>query len=168
MYREFEYSPQSTRVDSRIDEALEARRGVCQDFSHIFIALARHLGIPTRYVSGYLFRDESIADRSSDGATHAWAEALMPHIGWVGFDPTNNVIAAERHIRVAIGRDYADVPPTRGVYKGVSAVRTELAVAVRIGPVDLPQGGDAVPFVPWMSRDATVDPRDAAADQQQQ
>ncbi len=167
MYREFEYSPQSTRVDSRIDEALETRRGVCQDFSHIFIALARHLGIPTRYVSGYLFRDHSIADRSSDGATHAWAEALMPNVGWVGFDPTNNVIARERHIRVAIGRDYADVPPTRGVYKGVTAVRAELAVSVQIGPVRSSQE-DAVPFTPWMSRDATVEPRDTAVDQQQQ
>ena len=168
MYREFEYCPQATRVDSRIDEALEARRGVCQDFSHIFIALARHVGIPTRYISGYLFRDESVAERSADGATHAWAEALMPGLGWVGFDPTNNVIAHERHIRVAIGRDYADVPPTRGVYKGVSAVRTELAVSVRIGPVRSVHNEDAVPFTPWMSRDATVDPRDAAADQQQQ
>ena len=169
MYNEFEYSPQSTRVDSRIDEALEARRGVCQDFSHIFIALARHAGIPTRYVSGYLFRDELVADRSTDGATHAWAEALMPNVGWVGFDPTNNVVARERHIRVAIGRDYADVPPTRGVYKGVTAVRTELAVSVRIGSVHSSlDGGDAVPFTPWMSRDATVDTRDAAADQQQQ
>jgi transglutaminase-like putative cysteine protease len=140
---------------------------VCQDFSHIFIALARHLGIPTRYVSGYLFRDESIADRSSDGATHAWAEALMPSVGWVGFDPTNNVIARERHIRVAIGRDYADVPPTRGIYKGVTAVRTELAVSVQIGSAHSIQDDD-VPFTPWMSRDATVDPREAAADQQQQ
>lgn len=168
MYREFEYCPQTTHVDSRIDEALEARRGVCQDFSHIFISLARHVGIPTRYVSGYLFQDDSAADRSADGATHAWTEALMPEIGWVGFDPTNNVIARERHVRVAIGRDYADVPPTRGVYKGVSAVRTELAVSVRVGPVPFLRNDDAVPFTPWMSRDATVDPRDAAADQQQQ
>jgi transglutaminase-like putative cysteine protease len=168
MYREFEYCPQATRVDSRIDEALEARRGVCQDFSHIFIALARHIGIPTRYVSGYLFHDESAAERSTDGATHAWAEALMPEIGWVGFDPTNNVLARERHIRVAIGRDYADVPPTRGVYKGASEVRTELAVSVRIGPVRVVRDEEAVPFTPWMSRDALVDPRNAAADQQQQ
>jgi transglutaminase-like putative cysteine protease len=91
----------------------------------------------------------------------------MPSLGWVGFDPTNNAIARERHIRVAIGRDYADVPPTRGVYKGVTAVRTELAVSVQIGPVRSIED-DAVPFTPWMSRDATVDPRDAAADQQQQ
>jgi len=168
MYTRFEYSPQATRVDSRIDEALQARRGVCQDFSHIFIALARQLGIPTRYVSGYLFRDEESADRSSDGATHAWAEALMPGLGWVGFDPTNNVIAGERHIRVAIGRDYADVPPTRGVYKGISEVRTDLAVAVRIGPVAAPHAPDEVPFIPWMSRDVTSVPRDTEAEQQQQ
>jgi transglutaminase-like putative cysteine protease len=168
MYSQFEYSPQSTRVDSRIDEALRARRGVCQDFSHIFIAMARHLGIPTRYVSGYLFSDESAHDRSNEGATHAWAEALMPELGWVGFDPTNNVIARERHIRVAIGRDYADVPPTRGVYKGGSAVRSELAVAVRIGPVQTAQVADAVPFTPWMSRDVTMPVRDADAEQQQQ
>ncbi len=168
MYNQFEYSPQSTRVDSRIEEALRARSGVCQDFSHIFIALARHLGIPTRYVSGYLFSDEAAADRSSQGATHAWAEALMPELGWVGFDPTNNVIARERHIRVALGRDYADVPPTRGVYKGISAVRSELAVAVRIGPVQALHVLDAVPFTPWMSRDATVPVRDTEAEQQQQ
>ena len=168
MYRLFEYRPHSTKVDSRIDEALQDRRGVCQDFSHIFIALARHLGIPTRYVSGYLFRDEEAHDRSTDGATHAWAEAMIPGAGWVGFDPTNNLIASERHIRVAIGRDYADVPPTRGVYKGVSAVRSELAVAVRIGPVQPLQLIDVVPFTPWMSRDASIPLRDADAEQQQQ
>ena len=168
MYRHFEYSPQSTRVDSRIDEALHARRGVCQDFSHIFIALARQLGVPTRYVSGYLFRDVTAADRSSEDATHAWAEALIPGAGWIGFDPTNNLIAGARHIRVAIGRDYADVPPTRGIYKGISAVRSELAVAVRVGPVQQPEVVDVVPFTPWMSRDASLPMRDAEAEQQQQ
>jgi transglutaminase-like putative cysteine protease len=168
MYARFEYSPQTTRVDSRIDEALRARRGVCQDFSHIFIALARHLGIPTRYVSGYLFRDESGSDRSSDGATHAWAEALIPEAGWVGFDPTNDTVAGERHIRVALGRDYADVPPTRGVYKGISAVRSDLAVAVRIGPVAPLNAIETVPFTPWMSRDATAPSRDTEMEQQQQ
>ena len=86
--------------------------------------------MPCRYVSGYLFHQER-EDRSVDGATHAWVEALLPDLGWVGFDPTNNRIADDRHIRVAIGRDYADVPPTKGVFKGVSAVRSELAVAVK-------------------------------------
>jgi len=152
IYDRFEYRPQSTRVDSPIDEALEARSGVCQDFAHIMIALVRQIGIPCRYVSGYLFHHER-GDRSSIGATHAWVEALLPDIGWVGFDPTNNRLAEDRHIRVAIGRDYADVPPTKGVFKGVSSVRSELAVAVKVGPVGV-SANDPLPFVPWMSRDA--------------
>ena len=168
MYARFEYSPKSTHVDSPIDEALAARRGVCQDFAHIFITLARSLGIPSRYVSGYLFRDPAHVDRSSEGATHAWVEALLPDLGWVGFDPTNNLVAAERHISVASGRDYADVPPTRGVYKGTTAVRSELSVAVQVGPVSSPIAGDVVPFTPWMSRDAGVPREDVAAQWQQQ
>jgi transglutaminase-like putative cysteine protease len=152
IYERFEYDQASTHVDSPIDDALQSRRGVCQDFAHVMIALVRTLGVPCRYVSGYLFHQGDGTDRSADGATHAWVEALMPDLGWVGLDPTNNLIAGERHIRVAVGRDYADVPPTRGVYKGVSAVRSELAVAVKVG--SLRASGDALPFVPWMSRAA--------------
>ncbi len=164
VYRRFEYSPHSTRVDSPIDDALEARRGVCQDFAHIQIALVRGLGIPCRYVSGYLFHEPDTRDRSSDGATHAWLEALLPGIGWIGFDPTNNLIVGDRHIRVAIGRDYADVPPTRGVFKGRSAVRSELGVAVTVGSAP---AATALPFVPWMSRDAVAPMGDDDASQQQ-
>ena len=171
-YEHFEYKPQTTRVDSPIDEALEARSGVCQDFAHIFIALVKPLGIPARYVSGYLFRNEHSVDRSGDGATHAWVEAFLPRLGWIGLDPTNNLIASDRHVRVAIGRDYADVPPTRGVYKGLSAVRSELAVAVRVGPATSPFAGEVLPFTPWMSRDAGAPAVQAEAaaqsDQQQQ
>lgn len=163
----FDYQPQSTRVDSPIDEALASRRGVCQDFAHIFIALARGLGIPTRYVSGYLFHEGS-HDRSEAEATHAWVESYLPGQGWVGFDPTNNLVAANRHIRVAVGRDYADVPPTRGVYKGASAVRSELAVAVKVGPAKAPAFGEVVPFTPWKSRDADAPLSEAAPDAQQQ
>lgn len=154
IFDRFEYSPQSTRVDSPIDDALETRRGVCQDFAHIMIALARPLGVPCRYVSGYLLHQDRV-DRSSEGATHAWTEALLPDIGWVGFDPTNNRLVEDRHIRVAIGRDYADVPPTRGVFRGVSAVRSELAVAVRVGPGHA-AANDRLPFIPWMSREAVT------------
>ena len=173
IYARFEYKPQSTRVDSPIDEALEARRGVCQDFAHIFIALMRPLGIPTRYVSGYLFRDLATGDHPAEGASHAWAESFVPGLGWVGFDPTNNLVVEDRHIRVAIGRDYADVPPTRGVYKGATAVRNELAVAVRVGPVTSPLAADVLPFTPWTSREAgaPISDPDAATsqrDQQQQ
>jgi transglutaminase-like putative cysteine protease len=137
VYDAFEYVPRSTRVDSPIDEALSQRAGVCQDFAHIMTAIVRQLGIPCRYVSGYLHHREEDHDRSADGATHAWVEALLPDLGWVGFDPTNNIVAGQRHIRTALGRDYADVPPTRGVYKGDA--RSELSVAVRVSPCeDLP------------------------------
>jgi transglutaminase-like putative cysteine protease len=96
------------------------------------IALVRSLGIPCRYVSGYLHHRAQDHDRSSDGATHAWVEALLPGLGWTGFDPTNNLLAGHRHIRTAIGRDYADVPPTRGVFKGEA--QSQLSVSVSVEP----------------------------------
>ncbi len=135
IYTLFAYVPNSTKVDSPIEEALQARQGVCQDFAHILIALVRRLKVPCRYVSGYMFhRDEDEKDRSLEGASHAWVEALVPALGWVAFDPTNNLVGGDRHIRVAIGRDYADVPPTRGVYKGEA--QSELSVAVTVSPAD--------------------------------
>jgi len=136
LYEVFAYAPDSTRVDSPIDEALESRQGVCQDFAHIMISMLRELGIPARYVSGYLCPKNDRPDRSLDGASHAWVEAWLPGLNWLGFDPTNNLMACERHIRTAIGRDYADVPPTRGVFKGVAT--SELSVAVRVTPAPTP------------------------------
>jgi transglutaminase-like putative cysteine protease len=133
MYEYFDYKPQSTKVDSPIDLALGTRTGVCQDFAHIMITLVRSkLRIPCRYVSGYLFHGESDMDRSVRSATHAWIEAFFPHLGWVGFDPTNWLVAGDRHIRTAIGRDYADVPPTHGIFRG--RANSELTVAVRVTP----------------------------------
>ena len=133
LYHYFDYKPKSTKVDSPIDLALSTRAGVCQDFAHIMIALVRtRLRIPCRYVSGYLFHGEDAHDRSESSATHAWVEAFLPEFGWVGFDPTNFLIAGDRHIRTAIGRDYADVPPTHGVFRG--RAKTELSVAVRVTP----------------------------------
>jgi transglutaminase-like putative cysteine protease len=140
MYEFFEYAPNTTKVDSPIDEALESRQGVCQDFAHIMIALVRQLKIPCRYVSGYLFHADSAKDRSPAGATHAWVEAYLGELGWVAFDPTNNLPGCERHVRVAIGRDYADVPPTRGVHKGEAG--SELSVTVSVSPVDAPEPAD--------------------------
>ena len=126
----FDYVKKSTAVNSPIEVSLESRQGVCQDFSHVMIAVVRRLRIPCRYVSGYLYHDELHHDRSAEGATHAWVEALVPGLGWVGFDPTNGVIAGNRHIRTAVGRDYADVPPTIGTMKG--RAETELQVRVRV------------------------------------
>lgn len=126
------YVPKSTAVDSPIDTVLSARMGVCQDFSHVMIAVLRGLGIPARYVSGYLYHSAEARDRSSDAATHAWLEALMPGLGWVGVDPTNNLFSSERHIRMAIGRDYADIPPAKGVFKGEADSTHSVAVRVKL------------------------------------
>ena len=133
IYDSFAYQPKTTRADSLIDEALTTRAGVCQDFAHIMITLVRaKLGIPCRYVSGYLYHGEKEKDRSDDTATHAWVECLLPELGWTGFDPTNRLVAGDRHIRTAIGRDYADVPPTHGMFRG--RTKSELTVAVRVTP----------------------------------
>jgi len=130
IYDYFEYVPRSTRVDSPIDEAIASRQGVCQDFAHTMIALLRQIGIPARYVSGYLYRGREDHDRSLPDASHAWVEVLLPQLNWVGFDPTNDLIAYNRHIRTAVGRDYADVPPTHGIFRGKA--ESELYVAVHV------------------------------------
>jgi transglutaminase-like putative cysteine protease len=126
-----DYQAGATTAESRIDEALGLGRGVCQDFSHIMIAILRSWGIPARYVSGYLFTDRELGDRSDPDATHAWVEVFLPSLRWVGIDPTNNTIAGERHVTVAVGRDYDDVPPSRGVYKGDAESQLAVAVSVR-------------------------------------
>jgi transglutaminase-like putative cysteine protease len=131
IYSAFAYEAGVTDVESSIDLALTTRRGVCQDFSHIMIAICRSWGIPARYVSGYLFTDRQAGDRSDPDATHAWVEAFLPSTRWIGFDPTNNVRAGERHIAAAIGRDYADVPPSRGVFKGEAESELSVGVTVR-------------------------------------
>ena len=132
VHRSFSYVKKSTAVNSPIEDALRSRQGVCQDFAHIMIALVRNARIPCRYVSGYLYHSTENAHPATDGATHAWVEALLPGLGWVGFDPTINQLASEQHIRTATGRDYADVPPTMGVMKGKTD--TQLQVRVRVTP----------------------------------
>jgi transglutaminase-like putative cysteine protease len=136
IYGAFDYELGVTQVHSPIAQALTEGRGVCQDFAHIMIAIARSWGVPARYVSGYLYHRRQDKDRSGEDATHAWVEAYLPSFGWIGFDPTNNIMAGERHIRVAVGRDYADVPPTRGTFKGDA--ESELGVAVTVEPTSAP------------------------------
>jgi transglutaminase-like putative cysteine protease len=135
-----QYVPRSTHVNSPIDEAIESREGVCQDFAHIMTALLRYVHIPCRYVSGYLQQRDDEPDRSAIDATHAWVEAFLPYLGWLGFDPTNNLLAHERHIRTALGRDYADVPPTKGLYRGKA--ESVLYVAVKVAAFDQPPALD--------------------------
>jgi transglutaminase-like putative cysteine protease len=136
LYDYFDYTPSSTRADSPVDEAILNQCGVCQDFAHAMIALLRLVRIPARYVSGYLYRGREDHDRSTPDATHAWVEVLLPHFGWVGFDPTNNLVAHHRHIRTAVGRDYADVPPTHGIFRGKTD--SDLYVAVQVQASEQP------------------------------
>jgi transglutaminase-like putative cysteine protease len=168
IHRAFAYVRKSTAVNSPIEATLGSRNGVCQDFAHIMIAIVRGLRIPCRYVSGYLYHGDEHNDRSADGATHAWVEALMPGLGWVGFDPTNDLLAGGRHIRTAVGRDYSDVPPTFGTMKG--RAETELQVRVRVAPSQalLPPDDDFAADEEWslfLEDDAEAQ---AAYDQQQQ
>ncbi len=165
LYEMFDYAPNTTEVDSPIDDALRVRRGVCQDFAHIMITLVRQLKVPCRYVSGYLYHQDKSQDRSPAGATHAWVEAYLGELGWVAFDPTNNLEGCDRHVRVAVGRDYADVPPTRGVYKGEA--ESELSVLVTVLPVDAPEPEElpATTVIRSRSRNSVAN---AEAEQQQQ
>ena len=131
IYEALDYETGVTAADSPIDEALLAGRGVCQDFAHIMIAICRSWGVPARYVSGYLATNRDEGDRSDPEASHAWIEAFLPSLRWIGLDPTNNTVAGERHIPVGVGRDYSDVPPTRGVFKGDAESRLSVGVSVR-------------------------------------
>ena len=108
------YAQGITNVRTTAAEALERGRGVCQDFSHVMIAACRSLGLPARYVSGYVFEPK----RSAAVASHAWIDVFTDSQGWVSLDPTHHSPQTEHYVRVAVGRDYDDVPPTRGVYKG--------------------------------------------------
>jgi transglutaminase-like putative cysteine protease len=168
VHRSFSYVKKSTAVNSPIEDALRSRQGVCQDFAHIMIALVRNARIPCRYVSGYLYHSTENAHPATDGATHAWVEALLPGLGWVGFDPTIDQLASEQHIRTAAGRDYADVPPTRGMMKGTAG--TELQVRVRVTPSQavLPPGEEFAADEEWSQfLDKTQQSQLAEAQQQQ-
>ncbi len=171
IFESFNYVKQSTAVHSPIEHALDSRQGVCQDFTHIMTTMARNLGIPCRYVSGYMYHTTTHEDRSPEGATHAWVEALLPGLGWVGFDPTNNLVTGQRHIRTAVGRDYADVPPTVGTLKG--SADTELQVRVRVTPSDavLPPDQEFAADQEWsqfLQEDREAQVRHSEEHQQQQ
>jgi transglutaminase-like putative cysteine protease len=122
IHRRFEYARDVTLANSPIDHLLEQRKGVCQDFTHLMIALLRTFEIPARYVSGYIHRP------NKQSQSHAWCEAWLPDLGWVGLDPTNDCIVHDHFVKVAVGRDFSDVPPNKGVYRG----RGEESISVRV------------------------------------
>lgn len=129
VHANFTYTPNITSVHTHMRDVLQDRRGVCQDLAHVMIGLCRAINIPALYVSGYLYngpRDTLLGAQAS----HAWCEVFLPGIGWRGLDPTNSQQADERYIKLAVGRDYADVPPIRGTYKGVAERHMHVDVEV--------------------------------------
>ena len=129
IHDEFEYESGVTSVHTHPEEVFSIRRGVCQDFTHVMIAMCRSVGVPARYASGYLYngpRDHLVGAQAS----HAWCAVYLPGGGWIGFDPTNANLADERYVKVAVGRDYSDVAPVVGSYVGGSQVRMEVLVSV--------------------------------------
>ena len=120
IYTDFKYDPAATNVNTPLETVLRIRRGVCQDFAHLQIGCLRALGLPARYVSGYLVTDPPAGQPRLIGAdaSHAWLAVYCPRIGWVDLDPTNDVVPDDRHITLAWGRDYGDVSPLRGVVLG--------------------------------------------------
>jgi hypothetical protein len=126
----FTYDKTATSVHSTVDESVRLRGGVCQDFAHILVGLCRFHAIPARYVSGYIFSGQESAILGAE-ASHAWCEAYLPPFGWVGYDPTNDKRINDTFVKIAAGRDYRDVSPVRGVYKGAPlGVGGELSVNV--------------------------------------
>ena len=164
VYSTFTYRKDVTSVTTTVLDVMADKVGVCQDFAHVLLALCRSVGIPARYVSGYIVSrggghrqsqsqsqssgrqsqrqsqsaasgspaDEHVPSRGQ-GASHAWIEAFTPTHGWRGFDPTNNLVASEHHVKIAVGRDYRDVPPTRGTYRG--GAEETLRVEVEAVPI---------------------------------
>jgi len=138
IYKTFEYKPGVTDVSTPLDEVIKNKRGVCQDFAHLMLAILRSAGLPARYVSGYI---EAFDPEKTDpkligaAASHAWVEVFLPGGFWWGLDPTNNQPAGERYVRVAVGRDYNDVAPMRGTYKGAIDQRLQVMVSLTRTPV---------------------------------
>jgi transglutaminase-like putative cysteine protease len=137
VHEQLAYRPDVTTVETSVTEVLTHSSGVCQDFAHVLIGLCRAIGIPARYVSGYILAGaDPDAPKRGAAASHAWVEAFTPTHGWRGFDPTNDLLASEHHVKMAVGRDYHDVPPTRGTFRGVAD--EELAVEVATKQVAAP------------------------------
>ncbi len=113
----FTYVPRVTHVNTHMQEVLEQRRGVCQDFAHVLLGMCRAMKIPARYVSGYLY-NEPTGQLTGAQASHAWCEVFVPDFGWRALDPTNNQQADRHYVKLAVGRDYADIVPVQGYYKG--------------------------------------------------
>jgi transglutaminase-like putative cysteine protease len=134
----FRYAQHATLASSPIDDVLEQGKGVCQDFSHLMIAMLRAFGIPARYVSGYIHRP------GKDSQSHAWCEVWLPEVGWIGMDPTNDCVAHDHFVKVGVGRDFTDVPPNKGIFRGKASESILVRVETRTR--------DTLPSLSWQEQ----------------
>lgn len=132
IFEHFQYTKGITTIETTVDEILEHRGGVCQDFAHVLLQILRTMKIPSRYVSGYICPNKN--GMRGEGATHAWVEAFIPGYGWAGIDPTNNVWVTNKHIKLAVGRNFNDCTPIKGTFKGLA--EQHLSVYVSVGYED--------------------------------
>jgi transglutaminase-like putative cysteine protease len=139
----FEYARDVTDATSPIDHLLQHGKGVCQDFTHLMIAVLRSFGVPARYVSGYIHRP------NKESQSHAWCEVWLPDVGWTGFDPTNGCPVNHDFVKTAVGRDFSDVPPNKGTYRGAGDEKIEVRVATRTL--------DRLPSLAWHDQLAPLD-----------
>jgi transglutaminase-like putative cysteine protease len=133
IYKEYKYTQGATTVFTTPFEVYVNRRGVCQDFTNLMICLARLLGVPARYVCGYIYTGPKAANTAQSEASHAWVQLYLPQVGWKGFDPTNGILTQTDHVRVAVGRNYLDATPTSGTIF-VGGGGETLSVDVRVEP----------------------------------
>ncbi|WP_164155453.1 transglutaminase family protein [Sandarakinorhabdus rubra] len=145
LHGQFSFDPDVTHAHSDAAHSFALQAGVCQDYAHVFLSVTRLIGIPSRYVSGHLVRSDGLITQP---AAHAWAEALIPDLGWVAFDPTNGMCATEAYLRVAVGLDYRDAAPIRGARRGGGAETMAVAVTTQAsiqhpGLGELGAAGDA-------------------------
>ncbi len=132
IYKDFEYKPGHTTIATPLSVVMKERKGVCQDFAHLAIACLRSIGLPARYVSGYIetISPEGVEKLIGSDASHAWFSVFIPKMGWTDFDPTNNCIVSDQHITIGWGRDYADIAPMEGII--LSSGSHELTVSVDV------------------------------------
>jgi transglutaminase-like putative cysteine protease len=132
IFQHFTYIKGITNIETTVDEILEKKAGVCQDFAHVMLELLRMMNIPSRYVSGYICPNKN--GMRGEGATHAWVESFIPGYGWAGIDPTNNVWVSNHHVKLAVGRNFQSCSPVKGSFKGPA--RQSLSVYVSVGYED--------------------------------
>jgi transglutaminase-like putative cysteine protease len=156
VYDHFEYKQGITSVETKIDEVWSLKAGVCQDFAHMLLVMLRMAGIPSRYVSGYICPKNK--DLRGEGATHAWVDAYIPQYGWIGLDPTNNCIVSDRHVRLAVGRNFSDCTPVKGTYKGSSEHTLEVSVSIENGAIKTASESNAdTPFFTYQVRNPNME-----------